>query len=150
MKITADLKGLKDFEQRLAAIGEDAATKAGQAANRAGAMLVAKEVRRIAPNSPKTTEGEKRKRHNKGGTTREETHHKIVNSVRVKKRKPTDPHTVQNAVTIVGAYHANFVQFGSIHNAVDPFLTDALENVQQPVIDAVAKMLEKRLTKLGA
>jgi len=148
--VSATIQGLAALNRRLESLSKQEATKAGQIANRAGATVLAKEVRKVAPNSPKTTEGEVRTRHNKGGTTRQEVHHKIVNSVKVRKTKGTDPTQVHNAVTIFGAYHASFVQFGSIHNAADPFMLTALQNAEGSIIAAIAKVLEKQLIKRGA
>lgn len=148
--ITANMKGLAAFQQRIEQLSKQEATKAGQVANRAGAAILKKEIIKTAPNSPKTTEGEKRTRHNKGGTTREETHGKIVNHVGIKKTKSNDPTKVQNSVFIDGkAYHASFVEFGSINNAADPFMLEALRSAQQPIIDTLAKVLNKRLIKAG-
>lgn len=147
--ITSNLRGLNALQRRLESLAKDEATKAGQIANRAGAAILRKEVIKTAPNSPKTTEGEVRNRHNKGGSTRTETHNKIVNSVKVRKIKASEAGQVKNAVTIVGAYHSIFVEFGSIRNAADPFMLRALDNSQQSIIDAVSKVLNKQLIKRG-
>ena len=148
--ITADMRGLKALQRRLESLSKEEATKAGQIANRAGAAVLRKEVIKTAPNSPKTKEGEVRTRHNKGGTTRQETHGKIVNNVKVKKTKSSDPTQVHNAVTIGSkAYHASFEQFGSIHNTANPFMLGALEASQQSIIETIAKVLNKQLVKRG-
>lgn len=148
--ITANMRGLNALQRRLESLSKEEATRAGQIANRAGAAVLRKKVMETAPNSPKTTEGEVRTRHNKGGTTRPEKHRKIVNNVKVKKTKSTDPTQVHNAVAIVGAYHASYVEFGSIHNTANPFMVRALESSQQSIIDAIAKVLNKQLVKRGA
>lgn len=145
-----NLRGFSDLQRRLETLSKEEATKAGQIANRAGAAVLRKKVIESAPNSPKTTEGETRTRHNKGGTTRQETHHKIVNSVKVKKLKAGQAGEVKNAVTIVGAYHASFVEFGSIHNTADPFMLRALKANEQSIMDAISKVLNKQLIKRGA
>lgn len=148
--ITSQVRGLNALQRRLESLAKDEATKAGQIANRAGAAILRKEVIKTAPNSPKTTEGEVRFRHNKGGSARTETHNKIVNSVKVRKIKASEAGQVKNAVTIVGAYHSIFVEFGSIRNSADPFMLRALDNSQQSIIDAVSKVLNKQLIKRGA
>lgn len=148
--ITANLRGLAALQDRLESLSKQEATKAGQIANRAGAATLRKEAITEAPNSPKTTEGETRTRHNRGGTTRQETHGKIVNNIKVKKLKSADPTQVKNAVTIGSrAYHSSFVEFGSIHNAADPFMIRALTNSQQSIIDTIGKVLNKQLIKRG-
>lgn len=149
--ITAQMRGLAALQKRLEQLSKEEATKAGQIANRAGAATLRKEVIKQAPNSPKTTEGEQRTRHNKGGTTRQEAHGKIVNHVKVKKTKSTDPTQVKNAVTIGSkAYHSSFVEFGSIRNTADPFMLRALQIAQQSIIDTIAKVLNKQLIKRNA
>lgn len=150
MAINVNLKGFADLNRRLEKISKEEATKAGQIANRAGANILKKEVIKTAPNSPKTTEGEKRTRHTKSGSTREETHHKIINSVRVKKTKADSTTKVQNSVAIVGAYHATFVEFGSIHNTADPFMLRALEASDETIIETIARILDKQLVRRGA
>lgn len=146
-----NLRGFSDLQRRLEALSKEEATKAGQTANRAGAAVLRKKVIATAPNSPKTTEGETRTRHNKGGTTRQETHGKIVNNVVVRKTKNSTPTQVNNAVSIKSAaYHASFVEFGSIHNTADPFMLRALEANEQSIMDAISKVLNKQLIKRGA
>lgn len=144
------MRGLNALQRRLETLAKDEATKAGQSANRSGAAVLRKEVIKAAPNSPKTTEGETRNRHNKGGSTRQEVHNKIVNSIKVRKIKTSEPGAVKNAVTIVGAYHSVFVEFGSIHNTADPFMLRALDSSQQSIIDAISKALNKQLIKRGS
>lgn len=148
--ISSNLRGLNALQRRLESLSKEEATKAGQIANRAGAARLRKEVIKTAPNSPKTTEGETRTRHNKDGSTRQETHHKIVNSVRLKKTKSTTPTQVHNAVTIVGAYHSSFVEFGSIRNSADPFMLRALSTANDDIIETISKVLNKQLIKRGA
>lgn len=148
--ITSNVRGLAALQKRLETLAKEDATKAGQVANRAGAAVLRKEVIKTAPNSTKTTEGEMRTRHTKGGATRNETHHKIVNSVRVKKTKTAQATEVTNAVTIVGAYHASFVEFGSIRNTADPFMLRALNASTDTIIETIAKVLNKQLIKRGA
>lgn len=150
MIFTGDLRGMAALQRRLEGLSKQEATKAGQIANRAGAAVLRKETMKTAPNSPRTTEGEVRTRHNKGGTKRQEVHGKIKNNVIVRKTKSTSPTEVHNAVAIKSnAYHASFVEFGSIHNAANPFMLKALSNAQQPIIDAIGKILNKQLIKRG-
>jgi HK97 gp10 family phage protein len=148
--ISSNMRGLAALQKRLENLSKEEATKAGQVANRAGAAVLRKEVIKTAPNSPKTKEGEVRTRHNKDGSTRKETHHKIVNSVKVKKTKGAKTTEVNNAVTINGAYHASFVEFGSIRNTADPFMLRALNASQDTIIETIAKVLNKQLVKRGA
>lgn len=148
--LSVNLRGFNQLQQRLARLSKEEATKAGQIANRAGATAYAKEARKIAPASSKTTEGEVRTRHNKGGTTRTEVHGKLRNHIKVRKTKSTSVTQVHNAIGLDGfAYHGTFVEFGSIHNSANPFMFRALTSNQQTIIDAIAKSLQKQLIKRG-
>lgn len=147
--INVNLSGFAQLQARLQALSKEEATKAGKIANRAGAAVLRKQTIKDAPRSSKTTEGEIRTRHNKDGSTRQEVHGKIANHVVVKKTKSPSSTEVHNAVAINGAYHAVFVEFGSIHNAANPFMLKALTTSQQSVIDAISKVLNKQLIKRG-
>jgi len=146
--VSVNLTGFADLQRRLERLSKEEATKAGQAANRAGAVVVRKAAIQEAPDSPKTTEGEVRTRHNKGGSTRREVHHKIKNWIKVKKTRSTSATEVQNTVAIF-AYQSLFVQFGSIHNAADPFFQRAVDNNKQSIIEAMAKVLNRQLVRRG-
>lgn len=145
-----DLRGFNQTAQRLQQLAKQDATKAGQSANRAGATVLKKAIEKAAPDSSRTTEGEVRTRHTKGGGTRTEVHGKIKNNVIVRKTKSTNANQVQNTVGVRGnAYHSSFVNFGSIHNTADPFVLRALNSSDQTVIDKIAVTLNKQLIKRG-
>lgn len=147
--ISVNMTGFAALNQRMQQLSADVATKLGQQANRSGATVLRKEIAKEAPNSSRTTEGEARVRKNKSGTTRTEQHRKIVNWVRVKKTKSDATTKVQNTVGIL-AYTAAFVEFGSIHNAPNPFFQRAMQSSEQKIIDAMAKTLDRGLTRRGA
>lgn len=139
--------GFAQLEQRLKQLSREDATKAGQSANRAGAAVLKKAVEKEAPVS-NVAEGTKITRHTKGGKTREETHHKIKNNVKIKKSKAPGGR-VENLVHIAQGYHASMVEFGSIHNQPNPFMLRALESNKDEIIAAIAKALNKGLIKRG-
>jgi HK97 gp10 family phage protein len=141
------VNGLAGLQARLSNLSREQQTKLGQAANRAGAAVVAKKVKAAAPVSS-VPEGAVRNRHTKGGTTRQEIHHKISNSIKVKKAKSNDPTKVVNSI-VAETYTANFVEWGSIHNAPNPFMRNAFDQAQPEAIAQLAKILNKRLMKVG-
>jgi len=145
--MTVKLGGFAALEKRLNEISREHATKIGQSANRAGAVEILKQAKAQAPVGP-TAEGAKSNRHRKGGSVVEEIHHKIANWLRVKKVRAPEGR-VESAVTVSKAYHAYWVEFGSVHNAPNPFMKRALDTAQQAAIDRIAAVLEKRLTKAG-
>jgi len=144
---TYSTSGFKQLEQRLNKLSREDATKAGQSASRAGAVVVQKAAIKEAPVS-QVAEGKQITRHNKGGTTRQETHHKISKNIKVKKGKAPEGR-VENLVTVAKGYHASMVNFGSIHNQPNPFMLRALEASKDDYIAAVAKALNKALIRRG-
>lgn len=137
------MKGFAELNARLADLAGAEATKAGQAAIRAGGVILRDAVKAKAPIGP-TAEGAKVKRGDK-----DITHHKIVNSITVSKIK-TGAGSVSVAVHAGKAFQASWVNFGSIHNQPDPFFLKALNESGQDVIDKVGVTLGKQLTKRGA
>lgn len=143
--LSVNLNGFAALQARLEQLSKVEATKAGQAASRAGMVAVRKRVIADAPSSD-VPEGEMRNRTTKGGAKRTEPHHKIKNAVKIKKTKSLSTTEVQTTV-FIDTYHASFVEFGSIHNAPDPFFRTAFEAAIQDALDAVAKTLNKQLIK---
>lgn len=149
MTFTVSTSGFAQLEARMKTLGDDVATKIGQSANRAGAAVIAKKVKADAPVGP-DSEGSIRNRKRKSGKVVQEKHTKIVNNIRVKKVK-APAGRVENAI-VVGkdAYHASMVEFGSIHNAPNPFFRTAFALASEDAIAAVSKILERRLQKARA
>lgn len=144
---TVSTSGFKDLEARMKLLGNDVATKVGQSANRAGAVVIAKAVKAAAPIGP-DAEGSTRRRKRKSGKVVEEKHHKISQNVKVRKVKSAAG-SVENAVTVGNAYHASFVEFGSIHNAPNPFFRTAFEGSKDAALGQIKKILGRRLDKAG-
>lgn len=145
---TANLSGFRQLEARMASLSKAEATKAGQIANRAGASVLAKKIRDTAPDGP-LAEGASVNRVRKGGQVVTETHHKIKNWIKIKKTKSDSTDKVQNSVYVAKGYHAAFVEFGSIHNAPNPFFRTAFEQNKQAIVDAMKRVLERQLIKRG-
>ena len=148
MSFTFSASGFQQLERRLQALSREDATKAGQSANRAGAAVLKKKIEETAPVS-NVAEGATITRRNKDGSTRQETHHKISQNVKIKKVRSGEG-TVENLVFISKAYHATFVEFGSIHNAPTPFMLNALEGNKDDIIEAMRKSLNRNLVRRGA
>lgn len=146
--MTFNLSGFKQLEQRLMSLSREDATKAGQSANRAGAAYAAKKIKAKAPVGP-DAEGSKRTRTTKSGKTREEVHHKIVNSIKVKKVRTDRDGKVENAISTTAAYQASFVEFGSIHQPPNPFMRSTFEAEENAILDVMAKALAKNLLRRG-
>ncbi len=145
--MTVNLSGMSAIQARMQALSRDVATKTGQAANRAGAAHVAKKIAAAAPDGPDAN-GSDRTRTLKNGAKVTTPHAKINKNIKVKRVKAAEG-TVKNQITSGRAYHAMFVEFGSIHNQPDPFFSTTFENEQQAAIDKIAEILKKRLTQAG-
>ncbi len=141
------VKGFAELKRWLEQYSREQQTKVGQQMSRAGAKVVAERTRQNAPVSD-VAEGATRTRKTKGGTTRTEEHHKIKNSIRVKKTRNESSTKVQTSVTTSDAYQAGFEEFGSIHNAANPFMRTSAEEAAPDAIDAMAKTLKRALDKL--
>lgn len=138
------VKGLAELNKALMTLETDVATKIGQSADRAGAVLLAKNIAAAAPVSD-VADGTPEMRRGK-----QTTHHKIKNSIVVKKTYNASPTKVQTTVGVGKAYQASFVEFGSIHNAPNPFMRRATEASTGQIMEAIAKVLQRRLAKQGA
>jgi HK97 gp10 family phage protein len=138
-----NLKGFSELNARLADLAGKQATSAGQSAIRAGGVVLRDAVKAKAPVGP-TPEGAKEKHGD-----RTITHHKIAEQITVTKVKSPNEHQVSVAVHNGKAFHASWVEFGSIHNQPNPFFLNALNDVGQEVIDKVGATLGKQLTKRG-
>jgi HK97 gp10 family phage protein len=142
-----NVRGFAELNRRLVELSREQQTKIGQQASRAGAKVVADRTRQNAPVSD-VPEGAERKRANKSGKTRTEPHHKIKNSIKVKKTRNESSTKVQTSVTTSEAYQASFVEFGSIHNSPDPFMRTSAEEAAQDAIDAMAKTIKRALDRI--
>lgn len=141
MGLTYNLAGFAELDKALSELSTDVATKIGQAADRAGAMVIAKAVSDAAPDGP-TAEGVMETRHG-----REIPHAKIKNHVKVKKTKNVSPTKVQTTITTTTAIQALWEEFGSIHNAPTRFMSKAVGASAQAAIDQIAATLRKRIDK---
>lgn len=147
--LNVTLHGFADLERRLKTLANAEATKAGQAAIRAGGAVARKKIEAAAPLSA-VAEGHLQNRKRKSGAIVQEAHRKIVNWIKVKKTRSKSSTEVQVSVGATKAYQASFVEFGSIRNAPQPFMRTAFDQNHQAIIDAIAKVLEKQLIKRGA
>lgn len=147
MTLNVSVTGMAQIERRMQALGNDVATKVGQAANRAGAGHIAKEIAKAAPVGP-DADGSDRTRKLRNGTQVTTKHTKLSKNVKVRKVRAQNG-TVENQVTTGKAYHGMFVEFGSIHNQPQPFFETTFVREQQAAIDKIKDVLDKRLQRLG-
>jgi len=148
MTVTVTTTGFAALEARMQSLSNDVATKIGQAANRAGAVVIAKKIKETAPIGP-DAEGSTRNRKRKNGTVVQEAHTKIVNNIKVRKVRAESGKVVNAIVVGRDAYHASMVEFGSIHNAPNPFFRTGFALASEDAVDRVKAILDRRLTKAG-
>lgn len=141
------IKGFDAFEARMNNLAADVRTKIGQSANRAGAVVIAKAVKKNAKIGP-TPEGAARTRRRKGGAQVESAHKKIVNSIKIRKSRSLETTKVQNTIAIY-APQAVWEEFGSVHNKATHFMERSVDEAQEDALAAMAKTLDRRLKKAG-
>ena len=146
--LTVNLQGFASLEQRLRSLSGVEATRAAQAANRAGGVVLVKAVKAAAPIGP-LAEGATVNRKRKSGKVVQEQHHKIINWIKVKKTRATTANTVQTSVGVVEGFHASMLEFGSIHTPATHWFRNAFEAAKPAVIDKMKEMLERQLIKRG-
>jgi len=145
---TFNIRGAQALNARLNQLSREVATKVGQTAVRAGGRQLLKAVKAEAPIGP-DAEGSKRKRKRKSGKVVDETHRKITNNLKLTKIRSPNDGVVTIALHAGAAYHASMVEFGSIHNAPNPFMQRGLMAGEQQAMDAIGKALNRALTKRG-
>ena len=148
MTMTVNVNGMAALNARLQRLGKDVATKTGQAANRAGAAHIAKKIAQAAPDGPDADKS-RRTRKLKNGTQVVYEHRKLNKNIRVKRIKASRDGEIVNQITTGRAFHALFVELGSIHNQPQPFFESTFEAEKQNAIDKIKITLEKRLQRLG-
>ena len=148
MSTTFTLTGVSDLQRGLRTLSDKLAKGAAQSANRKGAAVIQKAMKTAAPDGP-TAEGAIQRRKRKNGLVRLEKHAKIRNHLKVKKAKADNATAVRNIISAGNAYHAGFIEFGSIHNAALPFMRQAMEQNKQAAIDAMKKELARQIVRRG-
>lgn len=123
------LSGFTELEAKLKELEVVMATKIGARAVRKGATLIKEHFKSAAPVGP-TPQG--------ASTGNGSPHAKITNSVRVKKGRGTSPNNITYLPFISGrAFHARFLERGTIHMAPKPFAVAAFESSAHQALEAI-------------
>lgn len=148
MTVTVTTTGFAALDTRMKSLSNDIATKVGQSANRAGAVVIQKKIKEGVPIGPHA-EGSIRNRTRKSGKVVQEKHTKIINNVKVRKVRAEAGRVINAIVIGKDAYHASFVEFGSIHNAPNPFFRTGFALASEDAVDRIKTVLARRLDKAG-
>ena len=148
MTVTVTTTGFAALESRMKSLSNDIATKVGLSSVRAGAVVIRKKITEGAPDGPHA-EGSIRNRTRKSGKVVQEKHAKIKNHIKVRKVKSAAGLVAYAIVVGKDAYHASFVEFGSIHNAPNPFFRTGFALASEDAVDRIKAVLAKRLDKAG-
>lgn len=129
------LEGFDELKRSLEAVGEEIATKAGQAAIRQSAKTLANNVKARAPY-------EENEEERSGASV---TYGHLRDNIRIRKGKPRKAHSVSAIVTIGNAFWGRFLEFGTIKMMARPFFRPALEASKEQIVEELHKNLSKAL-----
>lgn len=145
--ITVKTEGLKELYARMRGLGLVVTTRYARAATAAGANVIKKRAIRNVISSPSVDQGDLRdniitKRIPPSQTRLTSAH---IVTVRGKGRKATKKTGAKR-----GAPHAHFVEYGTVNMPAEPFLRPAYDQGKGEAIDAMIKLLKRRLERAGA
>jgi HK97 gp10 family phage protein len=126
-----------------AALGDGATTKLGAQAVRAGAKPILNAAKAGAPVGPRP-EGTPIKRR-----TFVQTHHKISTSLVIKKGKSKLKDAVTYMIGTGHAFHAIFVDRGTVYQHAQPFMERALAASKDEALNAMADTLSKGIARVA-
>lgn len=137
MTLSFKIEGGKQLERALKRIGPEFEKKIAKSAVRAGANVIAKEARLLAPDESGT----------------------LKRSIKVVARSKRVGDAVASVVTRSGkrwtargmnAWYAGMVEFGTEKRPATPFLRPALDGKGAEAVKAMAKKIRERMSKLAA
>lgn len=132
------VRGFDELERNLRALGPEVATRIGNTATRKAAKVMESAFKGAAPDGTRG-EGEK-----VGGRT----HHKIKNSLKVKKgRSKGGPDATVYVVHTGAAFHSLFIEKGTSKMTAKPWMGDAFGANVQTALNAIAKELERGIAR---
>lgn len=141
LTITGDgIEGSAELELRLKQIGTEMATKIIQAACRKAASVVRGKVIEEAPDGPDEQGAMKGK---------EGPHDKIKNSVKVKKGHSSLPDAATNMVGVGKAFHALFLEFGTVHMPPHPFMSRAFAESKDGALAMMGQWTARGLDRVA-
>ena len=135
---TTSIDGLAELERRLMGFGPEIATKLGQAATRRAMKSVAEPALRSAtPIGPRAD----------GTKVGRRIHTKIRTAIRVKKGRSKVANSVVTIITTGRAFHAIFIERGTVKMPAQPFAQQAIEGAAQRILDALGVELGKGIDR---
>ena len=129
------IRGAAELERALTQLGKTVASKIIQASVRAGGKPVVEAIRAAAPSSSIAD----------GAQIGSKVHHKIKSNIKIKKAKSKGTDTATILVHTGLAFHALFLERGTIHMAPRPFAKAALDRAAPIALAKIGAELEKRI-----
>lgn len=129
------IRGAAELERALTQLGKTVASKIIQASVRAGGKPVVDAIKANAPASAIAD----------GAQVGSKIHHKIKNNIKIKKGKSKGTDTATVLVHTGLAFHALFLERGTIHMAPKPFMKAALDSAAPIALARIGTELEKRI-----
>lgn len=145
MARTGNITGAAELRAGLLSLGDEVATRVGQAANNRAAKVAAAAVRARAPVSDVPNGATYQRKTNSGSTT--VYHRKIRDEIKVRKQKARKQGYVVSLITTGLAFHSKFVEFGTVKMAARPFMRPALDASTAAVFQAQQDELSKGITR---
>lgn len=141
---TFHMKGFKDLEKSLKALGPEVATKTGTSAARKATNVMRDAVKDAAPYDSGPTE---RTWKRKDGSVQTADYGHLKDNIKTRKTKARKSHTVSFEVSTTKAFWGRFSEFGTEHEGAKPWFKPALDQVAPKVVEALQTELKKAIDK---
>ena len=139
------LHGAKELKASLASLEKEIATKAGQAAVRAGANVIRNRVKAAAPLGDADTSRTYRVKGSTESRTADYGH--LRDNIKVAKGKPRKAHTVVSLVTTGKAFWGRMVEFGTTKMSAQSWFKPASDAAAPEAFKQMMTTLEKALAR---
>jgi len=145
--VRVTVSGLKELQAELRKLGDDMTKKIARSATNAGAQIIRKRAKQLAPIADEdyVVEGQPVQRGN------------LPKQIVVKRVKPSEtPYTSEHVVAVRGKRqhgYANRIgilnEFGTVKMAAQPFMRPAFEQEKGFAVGAMVKKIRERIEKAG-
>lgn len=138
MASTVKIAGLREFGERMKALGSDVAKKVARSATNAAAQTIKKPAIAKAPSDTGNLK--------KNIIVRRIPETKLTSEhiVTVRQGKLTEK---QKSKGLQDAFYARFVEFGTVKMGPRPFLRPAFDENKTKAVDAMVKRIKQRIDK---
>lgn len=140
MASTVKIAGLREFGERMKALGSDVAKKVARSATNAAAQTIKKPAIAKAPSDTGNLKKNIIVRRIPNSETKLTSEHIVT----VRQGKLTEK---QKSKGLQDAFYARFVEFGTVKMGPRPFLRPAFDENKTKAVDAMVKRIKQRIDK---